>query len=219
MRPAVETHPEREKIIQDLIAGKASNRAIALKYGISHGAINRYLRKRLIQQAAAVAAERDESDGKAILSRLESVMERIQKLLDACNEYLTDPNNPDKYNLYPRAWEIDVIYRTRDGDKPVTQKESLQVLLETLETHDYKPTRVWYKSADPRKLIIDAASAFARDLELMAKIQGSIKDQVTNTYNFTQVWIDFKEVVIRATEDYPEVRDRIVKEIEYAFGT
>ena len=68
VKSAVETHPEREAIIRDIVEGALSNRAIAEKYGISHGAVNRYKNGRLLPKAAEAARERDSAEGAGLLA-------------------------------------------------------------------------------------------------------------------------------------------------------
>lgn len=188
VKPAVETHPRREEIIRDIVEGALSNRAIAEKYGISHGAVNRYKNGRLLPKAAEAARERDGAEGAAVLARVEKVMVRIQKLYDACDEYLQDPENPGKYNLFPRSWELDVIYQENvmSGDKvkTVVKKARLSSLLERVSgSLDIQPVEVQYRVTDPRKLVIEVAKAIKDQLELLAKIQGTIKDTVNNQIN------------------------------------
>ncbi|MDR0731536.1 MAG: hypothetical protein LBF63_07700 [Treponema sp.] len=201
-KPAVEAHPRREEIIRDIVEGVLSNRAIAEKYGISHGAVNRYKNGRLLPLAAEAARERDGRDGGAVLARVEKVMERIGKLYDACDEYLTDPEAPGKYNLFPRAWELEVIYRetvlSGDREKTVTRKALLSALLERVsEQLGIAPAAVNYRGADPRKLVIEASKAIKEQLELVAKIQGAVKDTVNNRIN----------VVILPGKEEGEIRD------------
>jgi hypothetical protein len=219
-RNAVDTHPEREDIIRELMEGKASNRALAKKYGVSHGSINRYVRLRLIPDIAAAARRRSDHAGSAILGRIEDVVERIQKLYDACDAYLRDPENPEKYNLFPRAWEMDIVYRillsTGKGEKWVYKKADLQALLNELHGAGREPVEVIVKSNDPRKTIIEASRELRGNLELIARIEGAIKEQVVNNYTVNQYWVEFKGIVMRATEGYPEIRERIVQELSNA---
>jgi hypothetical protein len=212
-RNAIDSHPERDDIIKELIEGKTSYRALALKYSISHGAVNRYVKKRLIPDMYAAITKRADHEGSALLNRIEDIMIRVQKLYDACEEYLRDPENPDRYTLFPRAWEMDIVYRTKVGEKWVFRKEELQKLINDLRGMQYDPVDVIVKSADPRKTIIEASRELRGNLELIAKIEGSIKDTVTNNITVNQYWGEFKTVVMRATEGYPEVRERIVEEL------
>jgi hypothetical protein len=101
---------------------------------------------------------------------------------------LQDPENPEKYNLLPRAWEIEVIYQEMvpagDKVKTVTRKALLSSLLGRVSAPlNIDPVTVSYRHTDPRKLLIEAARGIKEQLELLAKIQGTIKDTVNNQIN------------------------------------
>ena len=211
----VEQAEDRDAIISALIDGKKSLRYIARQYDIDPACLSRYLSERLGEKAAMVRAEQGKAEGQAILDRLETVRARMEKLYDACDEYLQDPADPNRYELGPRAWEMDIVYRTVEDDtgRMITRKESLQALLDKLDNQGYQPWEVRMKQADPRRLIIDTHNALCKELELMAKIEGAIKDTVVNV-TFNQYWAKFKQVIFRATEGAPEVRARIVAEME-----
>ena len=51
------------------------------------------------------------------------------------------------------------------------------------------------------------------ELELIAKLEGKISDQVVNITNYNQTYIDLKAIVIRATKDYPDIQRRIIEEL------
>lgn len=210
----VDNHPDRDKIVAAVIEGRSSLRTIARQYDIDPACVSRYLSDRLAPAAAAVQAERGKAEGEAVLARLEAIMAKMDKLLTACDEYLQDPDNPERYELGPRSWEIDIVYRTVEGDtdKMINRKESLQTLLEKIDAEGYQPWEVRFKQADPRKLIVDTATALTRQLEVMAKIQGAIKDTVINV-NLNQYWARMKAIIIQATQDSPEVRDAIIRQI------
>jgi hypothetical protein len=212
---SVDTHPKRSEIVKAIIKGQESTRGIAKRYGISATAIQRYLNDKLTGAAAKVSAAKDEKEGKALHDRVETIMVRMQKLYDACDAWLTDPTDPTKYNLDPKAWEIDIVYRTvePDTDKMITRKESLQTLLDKLDERGYQPWEVRHKVADPRKLIIETANAMARQLELVAKIEGAITEQIVNV-TVNQYWLEMKTIILKATEGFPQVREKIVRELE-----
>ena len=212
----VEQAEDRDAIISALIDGKKSLRYIARQYDIDPACLSRYLSERLGEKAAMVRAEQGKAEGQAILDRLETVRARMEKLYDACDEYLQDPEDPSKYDLSPRALEIVVSYRTVDDANPnklVTKKATMQQLIDICFEHGYETTLIRTGSVDPRRLIIDTHNALCKELELMAKIEGAIKDTVVNV-TFNQYWAKFKQVIFRATEGAPEVRARIVAEME-----
>jgi transposase-like protein len=175
---SVDEHPQKEKIVKAIIKGDKSLRDIAKLFDIHTSCIARYLNDRLISRAAAVAKREEEQHGKSLLDRVENVMVRMQKLYDACDEYLQDPKNPERYDLGPKSWEIDIVYRTVEPDtgKMIVRKESLDALLLKLDSSGYQPWEVKFKHADPRKLIIETANSLSKNLELIAKIQGAVQE-------------------------------------------
>ncbi|MDR1306027.1 MAG: hypothetical protein LBK74_00445 [Treponema sp.] len=179
----VDTHPDRERIIAEIINGDRSFRNIAERYGIPVTCISTYLNKKLIAQAASVLADDGGEKGTALLTRIESVVKRMQRLYDACDEYLRDPSRPDRYDLGPRAWEIEVSYRFPDPKNPkklTAGRDTLNNLLMRLEERKIHPTGIRFRHADPRKLIIDTAGTLTKQLELIAKIKGQIFGGDTN---------------------------------------
>lgn len=211
----LDTHPKRNEIINALIKGELSRIEIAKKYGIAKSTINKYLKENLAERAAQAAIKRNLDNGEEILKAIDRIMERAQKMYDACDEYLTDPKDPKKYFLGPRADEVEIIYEytVESGDKEYTKKErdSLKNMLDRLKGKDV--VGVKYKYADPRDLLLKTANVLNRQLELIAKIQGEIKEQVqVNIYNNPQ-FIQLQQIVLKATEKHPEVRGEIVKEL------
>jgi transposase len=186
VKSAVETHPRREEIIRDITGGGMSNRAIAEKYGISHGAVNRYKNGKLLPLAAEAARERGE--GMSVMARLVELIERVEMLFDSCDEYLRDPDNPGKYTLCPRSEELDVVYwePVQEGDKikKVARKALLSSLLDRVSNPLHvEIVAVYYRGMDIRKLAVDVSKALVAPLELLAKIQGAVKDTVNNQIN------------------------------------
>jgi hypothetical protein len=221
-RFAISDHPDRDKIIRDIIKGEKSNREIARDYGLSHASIQRYINGKLMAQAAAAEEKQDIREGKAVLDRINEIIVRMEKLYDACDAYLRDPANPEKYDLFPRAWEFEVIYREEvpQGEKTkwVTRKQSLQQILEVIKNEGYEQPELYMKSEDPRKLIIQTAATIGKQLETIARIQGSIKDTINNTYTVNQYWVDFKGIILEAAQGHPDVLEKIKQKIAERLG-
>jgi transcriptional regulator with XRE-family HTH domain len=216
---SVETHPKSEKLIKEIIAGKDSQRNIARRYGLSNAAISRYLQEKLIPQAAKVASARERWAGGQVLEEIDRVMGRMNKLYDACDEYLTDPERPERYTLQPHAHELDVLYTTEEpngrgeGTHTVTHRENLKNMIDlALKQARGELVEVRYRHADPRKLIIDTASVLTKQLEIIAKIQGEIKDIEINIH-ISQFWQEIKAVILKVTANAPDIREQLVAEL------
>jgi hypothetical protein len=154
-----------------------------------------YLKDKLAADAAKVLAKEGNKNGANLLQRIETIMLRMQKLYDACDDYLRDPENGERYYLGPRAHEMQVVYETCSGKKTVRKKATLARLLEQLSKKKLDPVEVYTKYADPRKLIIDTASVLSKQLELIGKITQQLpqSDTTVNVLVVNQKAGDFKE--------------------------
>jgi len=192
-RWTVDTHPDRDKIIAAMVKGEQSLRNIAKQFGITNASVTRYMNDKLTVQASAVMAEDAEKNGSALLGRITKVMTRMQKLYDACDEYLQHPDDPNRYELGPKAWEIDVAYRIPDPEnrkKLITGQDTLNNLLAKCKAGNVKTTSIRFRYSDPRKLIIDTANVLSKQLELIGRIQGEVQtyggDTVVNVLVINQ---------------------------------
>lgn len=212
-RWSIDEHPKKKQIIKAICEGKESLRSIAAQYELSLSAARRYIEERISEKVATAKTEQDKADGKAVLEQLDAIMSRMRKLYDACDEWLQDPNNPDRYFLGPRANEVDIVYQEQDGDKLRTSRASLETILGRMRDTSMFPVEVKYRYADPRKLIIDNAQALTKQLELLAKIEGAVKDTVINV-TINEKYLALKAIIIQATKGHPDVQARIAELIE-----
>ena len=212
----IDSHPKRNAIIKDLI-NQVPYETIVDNYGLSHGSVQRYASKQL-RMHAAKALKKNLYDGAQLLSRIEDTIVYVQKMYEACDEWLTDPNDPSSYTLDSRAEEIKVIYDeyyTDDkGDERYKRRtEDLQKLLDKVLSEDDKLIMVETKKADPRKLVLDTANTMSKQLELLAKIAGLVKEQSVNinidTVN-TKIISNIIKVIETETADQPELMQRII---------
>ncbi len=212
-------HKQRTMIEKKFTQGVPANR-IAEDFGVSTQALDRHVKQHLPPALAKAAEKRDITTAGGILDELQSYIVYVKKLLAACDEYLKDPENPKKYNLGPRAEDIEVIYYEED-DKGRMRKE--KALLSELIREVPNVFAVRYNCADPRELILKTSLTLNRQLELIARIQGHIKGEMGEggtgpAINITinAVWQEFRSMILRATAKYPEARAALVKELERA---
>jgi len=210
----VEEHPQKAKIIKAIVKGDESLRSIAARFDIPATNVKRYLNEKLLDKAAAVLKEKDRTDGQTLIDELLARDKRVEKLFDACERYLQDADKPDEYNLFPRAWEFDVQYRVTDEDgATVYRKESMQALIDRMNKSKIVPIEYRYKHADPRKLLLDTANTLKGTMELRAKLAGRlVEGGMSVTIN--QNYLSFKSIILKATEGHPDVRAKIVEELE-----
>jgi hypothetical protein len=187
------SHPERADIDRALVAGEAYRR-IAARTGTSVTSLRRHRDAHLadvIQRAErqhAVKVERAVVEREAgrdaaaldVMGELRTIFSRLNKMLDACDAWLTDAENPDSYDLDPRAHEVRVTYEERDdtGERTVVlrRKATLAELIARVEQGLVNTTvvAVEHKHADPRKLLVETAAQLHRRPELLAKIVGDM---------------------------------------------
>lgn len=220
-RVTVDNHPQRDAIVKALVSGKSTYQAIGTRFNIPKSTIATYVRERLqpvvaIQQQKQIVKEQKEGD--AFLNRIETAMVRVQKLYDACDKWLLDTANPNEYNLDPRASEYTVIYLEppEEGQQRKRAKCSLQQLLDRIDATNREVLNVESKTADTRKLLLETAIVLNKQLELLAKIQGLVKDNISVTMSTENVYTNIIQVINKMTTSYPEIREEILGELEKA---
>jgi hypothetical protein len=217
---SVDKHPKKNAIIRDLV-NQVPYTQIAGNYGMTVNAVQRYATQKLRMNAAKALAK-GQYDGAALLARIEDTIVYVQKMYEACNDWLQDPEDHSRYNLDPRAYEHEVIYNwvLTDGDGKETRirkKATLQELLERAIRDDEEIIKVESKTADPRKLILDTAQTLNKQLETLAKIAGVVQE-VTNVdvnVSVNTVLASTIVQVIQREVDDPEVVKRIVEGISH----
>ena len=210
-RRLIDQHKDKDKIIKAIISGKNYSK-ISEQYGISKASISEYLSDRLIKAAAVAKVKEIQKSGELVNSDIQSVMLNIKKLYDACNEWLTDPENKERYTVEPRASEINIIYTKYIKDRPVTARGNLQDVIKQFFKKGEQVQLVYTKMADIRKIIVDTAAVLTKQLELMAKIKGAIPD-VKIDITISEDWLVIKQSIIDATKAHPEVREKILNGI------
>ena len=141
---AILSHPHADIIIAQLIDGQTPLLQIQNRYGIDQHQLADFARARLLAPAALVARKREQESGERIIDRLSSMMDRLSKLIDAADAYLSDPADPSRYTLSPRAQEIGIVYAftsTGPNGRPRVTRRScrLQTLIDALETIPIDP--------------------------------------------------------------------------------
>ena len=106
-KSSIDAHPLRDDIVAAISLGDETAQEIALRYDIGRGSVHRY-RERLevaagtvLPAAITLAQERTIQDGAGLLERIQITMERVQRMYDAFDEYLRDPEDPQKYAIGP----------------------------------------------------------------------------------------------------------------------
>ena len=217
------THPERHAIDKALVAGEAF-RNIAQRFGTSTGALHRHKAEhlpRLLARArrdedrhaeALVAQQgdqeaRDEAAAVDVMAELRHCLARVRKVYDACDEWLTDPADPSRYTLAPRAEEVQVVYTESGADgTPRRRKAPLSELLARLEGGGAHAVGWEVRHADPRDLVLRTDRRLQGQLELIAKLLGELDERPQINVLLTPEWARVRGVLVEALAPFPEAR-------------
>jgi hypothetical protein len=160
------------KIDTALINGE-SYRSIAKRFSFSESSVYRHYKNHLPKSLIEAKESEETIHCETIKEDYDRNRAFIIKLLRACDEWLTDPANPDKYSLTPRDYEIEVIYlEYSDGNEtPVKKKDKLSTLLSKVQGDGLIPISWETKSADPRELILKTVCRSNEMMKLIADLR------------------------------------------------
>lgn len=168
-----------------------SQAEIASAYGVSKPRIcQRVKRLELTVTAASTLVPETARQHVAVqldaMEQLNRSLGRVNLLMDACDDWLRDPENPERYDLGPRSGEVDVIYEVEvtRGDRLVVEKrkKKFSELCAYLEGTDDDGARFVgvvkgeYKHADPRELILKTANEVRQTMSTAADIARMLAD-------------------------------------------
>jgi len=107
--------------------------------------------------------------GDSLIKQVEADITLVHKLVQACDAWLTDPDDPNKYFLGPRGEEIDITYQETDPEtgrlEKIMKKASLQEMIHAVEAGGFIIRNITTKQADPRELL----------LKSIGKLEGIVK--------------------------------------------
>ncbi len=226
---AIWNHPDNAEINRRL-AEKALLREISERYGMNISSVSRH-RSTCIPAMMVKADANDAISSSIVIEKsLEKTFAHINKLIDACDEWLLDPGGSGRYSLDPRGYELDVVYDdhndTDERGKPRRKKESLQSLLTRIEAGSVTVDIVESKYADPRKLIIESATEIRAHLDFYARLHGLYQKERTNQIEeeerkrffaeqvreiMREFGVDEKGAISWVIEELPELSDLVTK--------
>lgn len=165
-------HPRRSDI-EMAIARRESLRNIAKQFQAGYSSINRH--------QSCIASELQELRGAgkieravSIESELNKCFARVNRLLDACDVWLRDADDPTRYDIGPRAEEVLITYLAPNGDGPPQRKKAkLSELIAQVEGRSYTVSLAEVKHADPRELFLNTIRTLHSEIEILAKLNGA----------------------------------------------
>ncbi|MBW3622708.1 MAG: helix-turn-helix domain-containing protein [Armatimonadetes bacterium] len=149
---------------------------IAREYGCSAPNISQRIKKLKEKTVAAVVAPEESKRyaGRQIdaMGELTRSLARVNKLYDACEEWLLDPET-GKYDIGPRSDEVIVFYEVIDENgRPKQKKATLAYLLTLVDGMDAAGlvTRTESKHADPRELVLKTAQEVRQTVNTLVEL-------------------------------------------------
>ena len=209
----VEIHPKRKQIEQELAEGVQIS-TISSKYNIHRNALIAYKKNRLPERVVKAVERRNITDAQQLFEVILKAVQRMEKLSDACDSFLQDPDDPGEYYMGPRAHEIKVVYlegetvETARGEKiSWTRKTAmLQDLIDRVMGVGLRRlVSISSNDTDPRLLLVKSSDALTKSMETLVNAWKSI-DQGRSSFVGTDSWRKVVDVILKATEDHPEVR-------------
>lgn len=209
-RCSICTHPEREAINKALVSGKASNRDIARQFAVSHHALGRHKKDHLPAHPAEAQQVTETAQATDLMEELESCFRRINLLFDACDRWLRDAENPNQYDIGPRAADMSVTY-WEDGPKGkrVKRKAKLSSLLAKVTSNSGRGRMIELvetKHADPRELVLKTAARLQAQVELLAKLLGELAQEGAVTVVLMPEWVELRTTILAALTPFPDAR-------------
>ncbi len=177
----IDKHPKKKMIVRDILKGIPDN-AIANNYDLSVSSVKRYRNGKLMKLCAQVVAE-DKNDAQGLLDRIEPVIDKVERLYEAFDEWLRDPDDKTKYFIGPRAEEVMVVsthMETNDNGREYTvrSKHTLSYWVAEIEGNGEDVTSLQWNSQDPRALMLKTAETLTKQMVFLAKLQGLVKETV-----------------------------------------
>lgn len=202
-RSIIETHPRRSEIEKDLLEGMPQ-RAVANKYGLSTACVHRYSASKFAREVNSATSRASALHADSLAETLTNLYSGVSKLYRACDDWLTDPSNPEAYTLEPRASEIDVIYYDANNCK---RRGRLQDVLNKADAQAVAVQRI-----DTRALLLQVVDKAGVTLERIGRMTGAVTEQVDVTIHDPREQ-KLLSILSEELEGYPEILERVAARI------
>jgi len=212
------TNPDRAQIDKALVAGELSFRNIAERFSVSAASLHRHKAEHLPRRLEAAKSAADAADDLDVMDELRRCFERVNLLFDACDRWLRDADDPARYDIGPRAEELDVTYEELHGERTVRRKATLAELLAKVDSTGTAEAgrtvrMVETKHADPRELVLKTAGRLQPQIELLAKLIGELDERPVNIL-ISPEWLELRSVIVGALAPHEEARGAVLRALE-----
>lgn len=233
-RSALRDHPRLLEIEKDLIEGDRTLKDMAAEYDVTISQLHRYRHANLAKKMAVAtahkkaaahriefeqavsAAEHEIMEGDTLLREVTRITQRVRKLFDACDRYLTDPEDPERYTLTTRAEEVMVTIEEESGGRLTQRKMTLQEAIDM--AHGVNIVHARNLSNDPRTLILTTAKSLEGQMKLIIDYAAELRQQQDQDITRSPQWAEFRTELLKALEAFPEARDAILDLYEHSMG-
>lgn len=208
---SIDKHPKKDLIKRDIIHGVTVTQ-IAKNYGITTSSVQRY--KAVVQKELAALWDKECQKSAATLNeRYEEIAVMLKKQLLACEEWLQDPDNPDKYTVIPRSSEIKIVLEWYDSEDHYHRRTTtLREAIAEIEKSGKMVGSITFNNTDTRKIILETAKVLQQNLDSIARLQGSVSDIIIAQNNPTIILSQIGEVVLNKVNE-TDAREAIVAEL------
>jgi len=170
------THEKKVEIDKAIASANGTFRGIARKFETSDDSLLRHVKNCIPKALNSLIEEQQRQRGLVVENEVQRVFRRLNKLIDACDAWLTDPDDPESYTLEVRSNELQVIYLDYNDlgetGKPKRKRAPLSELVKQLAEGNQEAVSIHTKHADPRDLIVKAAGEIKGQLELYGRLLG-----------------------------------------------
>lgn len=220
MPPKLDNRPDAAELLEEVRQPGANLCAIARRLGVHRNTVRAFRDKHLpksVRDADARLSRLPRPDLQVSqLERLDALSHKLEKMIDAADRWLADPNEPGAYTLDPRDHETEVVWEEEvEGErgrmKTIRHKERLSDILrrcgEKGRPRMDEVLVVETMAGNNRRAFIDAVNAMRPLAELLGKARSEIKPDPGSTVNVLVTspdWLALRERLADALEPYPD---------------
>ncbi len=193
-------------------------RGIAKQFGVSEHALWRHKADDLLETIVRAHDAKLIAEATDVLGALVVYKKRLDKMLEACDEWLKDPDDPDRYYVGPNAGDVSVTYFAKNGDGNFKKhKQRLSEILEAVQVQigdDAYYASVDIVHSDPRNLVIATQGEVRKTLELIAELQGKLQRQPQFNVLLAPEFVIVRDAVLNALRPHAQAREAVTKALK-----
>jgi hypothetical protein len=204
------SHTQIDKINQQLVANR-SYRGIAGQFGLTDSSVHRHASTCVAEMLDAAREAQVLHSAVVTQDAVIEIYTELHKLVILARERLTDPDEPHKYTLAPRADDLMIVWKDGkdlDSNKtPRLKKAPLQELLDRLaKTNRFELVSADLPKVSPIKLLLEASREMGPFLDKLAKLQGEYREKEKNPKD--RQWVE--DLILKAMNSLKYTREEAI---------